>query len=186
MLMPTCTRMCVQSFPYYFVNVCVITNITPPLIYTIGSHSAVNYLQRPGVHSLPFCASQIYYIIKWQDKVSKFILLSEKTLQHFHLTCFVEACISLLNDECSLFTAWTQIQTCALYRKKTNKPCKGRKKVVRKWGKSKPTNGFLSVFMASVLRDRSEEKVKKQKWKIISSRSFCHRSSCFFGKPSTA
>lgn len=129
MLMPTRTRMCVQSFPYYFVNVCVITNITPPLIYTIGSLSAVNYLQRPGVHSLPFCASQIYYIIKWQDKVSKFILLSEKTLQHFHLTCFVEACISLLNDECSLFTAWTQIQTCALYRKKQTNPARAGKRL---------------------------------------------------------
>lgn len=171
-----------QSFPYYFVNVCVITNITPPLIYTIGSLSAVNYLQRPGVHSLPFCASQIYYIIKWQDKVSKFILLSEKTLQHFHLTCFVEACISLLNDECSLFTAWTQIQTCALYRKKQTNPARAGKRLCQKMRKKQTYKWiFVSVYGKCFKRQVRGESEKTKE--IISSRSFCHRSSCFFGKP---
>lgn len=75
------------------------------------------------------------------------------------------------------------MQTCALFRVK-KQPCKGRKKgLCQKIRKKKPTNVFfLSVFMKSAFRSRSEERVKKKHYKIL----FLPSITFFFGGKTSA
>lgn len=48
-----CLSVC-NHFIIFFLNVCVITYITYQLIHAIGFFVAVNYVQKPFIHSLAF------------------------------------------------------------------------------------------------------------------------------------